>query len=163
MIRSFSHRWSRAWHGVSCGIVKSAVTCTLLEIEKSQLNLIGKFDITAICSRHRDLLPSTKFVPLIIFTVNVLPTYKSQERTPLLTLPRFNSLYFFYYSSISHLLDNPFRNDLSHNLSFWHLNTHSIIDPNIEKFQKGHRLGHKMFENVRLLLYKESNYNGVSS
>jgi len=33
------------------------------------------------------------------------------------------------------LLNNPFCNDLSHNLSFGHLNTHPIIYPNIEKLK----------------------------
>ena len=49
----------------------------------------------------------------------------------MLTLPRFNSFY-FYFSSISHLiactdlLNNPFCNDLSLNLSFGHLNVISL-------------------------------------
>ena len=91
-------------------------------------------------SRHRDLLPATKFDSLTFFTVNVLPTYKSQGRTPLLTLPSFNSFY-FYFSSMSHpiactdLFVNQFCIDLAHNLSFGHLNTHPIIDLNIEKFK----------------------------
>jgi hypothetical protein len=38
---------------------------------------------------------------------------------------------------------NPFCNDLSHNLSFWHLITHPIIDPNIETFPKDNILGFK--------------------
>ena len=51
----------------------------------------------------------------------------------LLTLPRSN-LFYFYLSSISHLivctdlLNSPFCNDLSHNLSFGHLNTHLVRD-----------------------------------
>jgi hypothetical protein len=101
------------------------------------------------------------------FAVSFNLRFKTQdvvlwERNPsspqlVLLLLLFNFPPYYLYD----LLINPFCNDLSHNLSFWHLNTHSIIDPNIEKFQKGHRLGHKMFENVRLLLYKENNYNGV--
>jgi hypothetical protein len=93
-----------------------------------------------VLSRQRDLHPATKFSPLTFFTVNVLPTSKSQWRTPLLTLPRFNSFY-FYFSSISHpiactdLFINPFCIDFSHHLSFGHLNTHPIIDLNIEKFK----------------------------
>jgi hypothetical protein len=59
---------------------------------------------------HRDLLPTTKFAPLNFFYCPCI-------------LPRFN-LFYFYFSSISHLiactdlLNNPFCNDLSHNLSF---------------------------------------------
>jgi hypothetical protein len=54
--------------------------------------------------------------------------------TKLLTLPRFNSFYFFL-SSISHLiastdlLNHTFCIDLSNNLFFGHLNQHPIIDP----------------------------------
>jgi hypothetical protein len=61
----------------------------------------------------------------------------TQGSTALLTLPRFNSFY-FDFSLISQLiacmdlLNNPFCNDLSDNLSFLcTLNTHPIIDPNI--------------------------------
>ena len=38
-------------------------------------------------------------------------------------------------------LNNPFCNALSHSLCFWHFNTHSIVDPNIDKFPLGHILG----------------------
>ena len=33
------------------------------------------------------------------------------------------------------LLNNPFCNDLSHNISFGHLNNYPIVDPNIEKLK----------------------------
>jgi hypothetical protein len=52
-----------------------------------------------------------------------------------------------------------FCNDLSHNLSFGHLNTHPIIDPNIEKFPKGQHLGHKMKVKTfdfHCILYKDN-------
>jgi len=71
--------------------------------------------------------------------------------TTLLTLPRFNSFY-LYFSSISHLvacvdlLNNPFCNDLSHNLSFGHLDTDPIINPNIEKLKKDNTLDTKCSE-----------------
>ena len=80
---------------------------------------------------------------------------KNNTRCSLLTLPCFNS--YFCYSSISHpfastdLWHNPLGNDLSQNLSFGHQRTYPIIDPNIEKFQKGQHLGHTIFENFRHL------------
>ena len=70
-----------------------------------------------------------RLLNFLSIAISVLPTEKSQlaqERTPLLTLPRFNSFY-FYISFISQLitctdlLNNLFCNELSHKLSFGHL------------------------------------------
>jgi hypothetical protein len=59
------------------------------------------------------------------FTYMNCPLKNHKGGTPLLTLPRFNSFY-FYLSSISHIIPctdllnnyNPFCNNLLHNLSF---------------------------------------------
>jgi hypothetical protein len=61
-----------------------------------------------------------------------------------------------HHSSISILIaSTELLNDLSHNVSFGHINTHPIIDPNVEMFQKVQHPGHTMFGNFRRISYQD--------
>ena len=92
--------------------------------KKSCLFTLGHSNLTS----HMDFSQPLNLPHWIFFLLSMYmncPLKNHKGGTPLLTLPRFNSFY-FYLSSISHiipctdLLDNyiPFCNNLLHNLSF---------------------------------------------
>jgi hypothetical protein len=93
-------------------------------LSKNCLFTLGHSNLTS----HMDFSQPLDLPHWIFFLLSMYmncPLKNHKGGTPLLTLPRFNSFY-FYLSSISHIIPctdllnnyNPFCNNLLHNLSF---------------------------------------------
>jgi hypothetical protein len=99
--------------------------------------------------QYRDLLPATKFAPVNVILLSIYYPLKKLKIRDAITNPSSLQLLLFF------LLSTELLNYLSHNLSFGHMKTHPMIDPNIETFQKVPHPGHTMFWNFRCISYKD--------